>query len=334
MTIPQLTFFCELGTAELPDLFADSTLIEDLVALKASVSLGIPDLTAERAEVVRRLNRAGVPVIAWLLLPKSQGYWFNLGNARWAARRYTAFKAWTAEHDLRWAGVGLDIEPDIREMRLLVVNRWRLLPILLRRFADKEGLRRAQLRYSALVAQIRADGYHVDSYIAPFILDERKAGSTLIQRLGGIVDIPADREVVMLYTSYMRPHGPGTLWSYAKDAQSIGVGSTGGGVEIEGVTYPSPLDWDEFARDLRLAHRWNHDIHVFSLEGCARQGFLSRLRDFDWDLPVVPPLNMAEQVERFRKALRIGLWASAHPFTVLGGVLGVLWLLSRQRRSG
>ncbi|NOZ27396.1 MAG: hypothetical protein GXP39_05000 [Chloroflexi bacterium] len=334
MAHPRLTFFCELEADALQELFSGSKVINDLKALDASVSLGILDLSSERAKVVRRLNKAGIPVIAWLLLPKSQGYWFNQNNASQAAARYVAFKAWTAEHDLRWAGVGLDIEPDFREARQLAVNRWQVLPRVLRRLFDRERLRRAQIEYSALVAQIRADGYHVDSYLIPFIIDEREAGSSLLQRLGGLVDIPADREVLMLYTSYMRPRGPGFLWSYARDAQSVGVGVTGGGVEFEGVTLPPPLDWSEFARDLRLAHRWTHDIHVFSLEGCVQQGFLTRLRDFDWDQPVVPPLGMAEQTERFRKALRVGLWASAHPFTVLGGVAGVLWLFSRRRRDG
>ncbi|MCD6290198.1 MAG: hypothetical protein J7M34_06810, partial [Anaerolineae bacterium] len=186
------------------------------------------------------------------------------------------------------------------------------------------------IEYSVLVAQIRADGYHVDSYILPTVLDERDAGSNLLQRLYGIIDIPADREVAMLYTSLVRPHGPGFLWSYARDAQSIGIGSTGGGVQIEGITMPPPLNWDEFARDLRLARRWSSDIHIFSLEGCVGQDFLSRLLGFDWERPTIPPLDMAVQTERFRRATRAGLWASAHPFTVLGSIIGVAWLLSRQ----
>ena len=56
------------------------------------------DLSPERAEVVRRLNAAGVPVIAWQLLPEEQGYWYNMSNAPSAAARYSAFRAWTAEH--------------------------------------------------------------------------------------------------------------------------------------------------------------------------------------------------------------------------------------------
>ena len=69
-----LTFFCELDTPELEALFADGTLIAQLAALRARVSLGLRDLSAARAAVVHRLGAAGIPTIAWQLLPDEQGY--------------------------------------------------------------------------------------------------------------------------------------------------------------------------------------------------------------------------------------------------------------------
>ena len=71
---PRLTFFCELEPGPLRALFADSTVIEDLAALQASLILGVLDLSPERAAVVARLNEAGIPVIGWQPLPKEQGY--------------------------------------------------------------------------------------------------------------------------------------------------------------------------------------------------------------------------------------------------------------------
>nr|MBC7245043.1 hypothetical protein [Chloroflexota bacterium] len=328
-----MTFFCELEAERLQELFADGTVIAGLRAVQGQVSLGILDLSAERAAVVRALNQNGIPVTAWQLLPKEQGYWFNVDNAPQAANRYLAFKRWTAEHGLQWDGIGLDIEPDIREMRLLSVDKRSLLPVLLKRGLDGERLRRAQMQYQTLVAQIRADGYRVDSYQMPLIVDERKAGSTLLQRLGGLVDIAVDREVLMLYSSLFRPYGTGMLWSYAPDAQSVGVGVTGGGVEIEGVPAAPPLTWEEFSRDLCLARRWTNDIHIFSLEGCVQQGFLNRLVDFDWEQPVVPPVESAAQVQRLRQALRAALWASAHPWLMTVGFLSVVCLLCSGRRT-
>lgn len=133
----------------------------------------------------------------------------------------------------------------------------------------------------------------------------------------------------MLYSSFQPPAhpslGPAVLWSYAPDAQAIGVGSTGGGIEIP------PLRWEELARDLRLACRWSRDIAVFSLEGCVRQGFLSRLRTFDWDAPAAPPLDVVRAVDRRRRALRLGLWAAGRPLVVFGGAAGLWWALTRSR---
>ncbi|RUM94458.1 MAG: hypothetical protein DSZ28_03060, partial [Thiothrix sp.] len=83
MTEPpnKLTFFCELYTDDLVKLFATPGLIEQLQALRASVSLGILDFSDERADIVHRLNKQGIPVIGWQLLPVEQGYWYNMANA-------------------------------------------------------------------------------------------------------------------------------------------------------------------------------------------------------------------------------------------------------------
>jgi hypothetical protein len=329
MAQPALMFWCELTADALPGLFADAQVIDDLLALAATVSLAIPDLSAERADVVRRLNASGIPVVAWLLLPEERGYYFNLDNAPEAAVRYAEFQAWTAAHRLRWIGVGMDIEPDLRMARAFAAGRWRDLLGLPRRMLDAGRMRRARATYRALVARMRADGYRTEAYQFHWIVDDRQAGSTVLQRVLRIVDVPVDREVLMLYSSFHSPGrpllGPAMLWSYAPDAQAIGVGSTGGGVEI------TPLRWEELARDLRLARRWNRDIAVFSLEGCVQQGFLGRLRTFDWDGPAMPPLDMVRTVDRYRAALRVGLWVAGRPLVALGGAAGLWWGLARAR---
>ncbi|WP_224240077.1 hypothetical protein [Hyalangium gracile] len=304
MTPPRLTFFCELAAEPLQALFEEPAVLEHLVALKASVSLGLVDLAPERAGVVRRLHAAGIPVIAWQLLPTEQGYWFNLDNAPQAAARYAAFREWTAAHQLRWDGVGLDIEPDLHELRQLLSRRWRQLLVLLRRLRRGERLRQARDAYLALMARIREDGYRVDTYQLPLIVDERQAGSTLLQRLLGVVDLPADREVLMLYSSFVRPHGASLLESYAAQAGSVGVGSTGGGVELPGAGAAPPLSWEELSRDLLLARRRCADLHVFSLEGCVRQGFLPRLRTFDWSAPPEPAKTKTRRMELMRRVAR------------------------------
>jgi hypothetical protein len=122
----------------------------------------------------------------------------------------------------------LDIEPDVRLYQQIADNPWRLPAMLLPRLRDRERPRRASEAYSALVDRIHADGYTVENYQFPFIEDERRAGSTLFPRLLGLVDVRTDREVWMLYTSFLPGIGPGLLWTYAPEAAAIGVGSTGG----------------------------------------------------------------------------------------------------------
>ena len=123
MKKPELTFACELETDKLIALFENDTVIRQLVDLKARISLGLLDLSKDRANVVQKLNRAGIPVTAWLLLPKEKGYWFNLENGRAATRRYGEFKKWTLENKLQWASVGLDIEPDINLIQQIASSR-------------------------------------------------------------------------------------------------------------------------------------------------------------------------------------------------------------------
>ena len=349
---PQLTFFCELRAEELRAVFSSPSLFEDLTALQAGISLGILDLSQARANVVRQLNEADIPVIAWLLLPEDQGYWFNLDNASQAKAFYQDFIEWTQENELLWAGVGFDIEPDIRELQLVTDQWWQLLPTVFQRILDRGRLRRGQQAYMDLVRQVQLDGYLVESYQLPVILDERMIGSSLIQKVAGLVDLRVDREVLMIYTSALRPYGPGVLWNYGREfsqlepgykkrcskrrhrfsgTPAIGVGSTGGGVDIDLVD-TRPLGWPELARDLRYAWHWCDDIYIFSLEGCVQQGYLSRLRGFDWEGPLLNPTQQSILVGRWRRFLRSILWVSAHPFVVLSGLLGGVWLLARLRR--
>lgn len=330
MTKPVLTFACELESPELQVLFANQRVIDDLLALEAGVSLGLIDLSPERAGVVRQLNEAGIPVTAWLLLPKEQGYWFNLDNIPQAIARYADFKAWTEENALQWAGVGIDIEPDFNELQQLAQDGGgELAPLVLQRMWDSSRALDGRLAYGALVREMRGDGYQVTSYQFPFIVDERRANATLLQHVLGIVDVPVDRETLMLYTSFVRPMGPGILNSYGVDADVIGVGSTGGGVQF---IESEPLSWEEFSRDLVMAYRWTDDIFVFSLEGCVEQGFLSQLHDFDWEQSIDMPTAQIEQVDRMRTGLRGVLWAGSNPVKVLAGLAGIFVLLLGLRR--
>jgi hypothetical protein len=328
---PLLTFACELDPARLEALFADSPVIGDLLALGARVALMCSDFSDQRAGVVRRLNAAGVPVVGIPLLPLAEGYYFTADNADRAARCYEEWAAWTRRHELVWDGVGLDIEPDARIYLQIVDGPWGLVPMLAPRLFDRARPARSRTAYRELVARIRADGWQVENYQFPLIADERQAGSTLLQRLA-LVDVATDREVWMLYTSFLRALGPGLIWAYGPEAAAIGVGTTGGGPDIPGSPQMPALSWEELARDLRLARHFCDQILIHSLEGCVWQGFLHQLRSFEW-ADVEGPPDGAQAAAALRQSLRAALWASAHPLPVLGTTAALAWLLWSCRRK-
>jgi hypothetical protein len=302
---PQLAFACELDSARLPAMFADSSVTDDLLALGARVALMCSDFSDERAGVVRRLNAAGVPVTGIPLLPLAEGYYFTTDNADQAAGSYQHFMAWTARHELAWDGVGLDTEPDARIFLQIMQGPWGLVPMLVPRLLDRARPTRARAAYQALVEQIRADGWRVENYQFPLIADERQAGSTLLQRLA-LVDVGTDREVWMLYSSFMRALGPGLIWAYGPEAPAIAVGTTGGGPDIPGSPQMPTLNWEELAGDLRLARHFCDQILIHSLEGCVWQGFLPGLRSFEW-ADVEGPPDGAQAAAALRKSLRATL---------------------------
>jgi hypothetical protein len=323
MALPRLTFFCELASEPLQDLFGkggkeNRRLVNDLQKLHANVSLGIVDLTPERAEVVQRLNQAGVPVIAWLLLPKDEGYWFNLDNAPQAAARYASFKTWTEENGLRWDAIGVDIEPDIGELSQFSRGDLTLLPRVVKRLFSRRRLVEGRTAYQELITQIHADGWQVESYQFPVIADERLVHSTLLQRGVGLVDLAVDREVWMMYTSFMRPNGAGLLASYAAEAQALALGTTAPGMDSEFGQF-TPLTWDELARDLHLAWHYCSDLYIFSLEGCVQQDFMPRLKEFVWDYPMMIPEQGLMKANSLRGALQTGLWMVKNLWIILVG---------------
>jgi hypothetical protein len=228
-----------------------------------------------------------------LLLPKVEGYWFNLENVGAATRRYGEFKKWTLENNLQWASIGLDIEPDINLIQQLTTSQVKGVFHLLSKLFSLHGNSSAANMYSTLITQMRIDGYSIESYQIPLVVDEREIGSSILRKTLGIIDLPVDREILMLYSSIAKKHDPGFLWSYAPEAQGIGIGSTGGGVVIEGHGELESITGKELERDLLLANQYTDHIFIFSLEGCVKQELLKKLLHFNWNADVKVPKRSA-----------------------------------------
>jgi len=331
---PELIFACDRSTTELNDLFTPE-LIADLQQLKAGIALSTEDLSPERAQIVRRLNAAGVPMTAWIALPKSEGYYVNASNAAQTAAWFAQFDQWTVANNLKWQAVGLDIEPMLSEYAALTGHKAKLLHMMLSRGFDSGRVRRAREQYAALIARMQARGYFVQTYQLEFIADERKAHTTLLERTFGIVDVRGNEEVLMLYTSFNHDVGAGIIWQYGPDSQVVAVGSTASSGDPKmDAKFPS-LNWDEFSRDLIVARHFSRRVGVYSLEGCIRQGFISRLKTMDWNQQVVIPDRSVGKAAGFRGLVFTVLWVGSHIiYLAIAFMLVLTWLARMLVRRG
>ncbi len=321
MSKPVLTFFCELESEPLSELFTGNKLINLLTKLDANLSLGLLDLSAGRAEVVKKLNKAKIPVTAWLLLEKDQGYWTSLDTIEETAIQYNMFKAWKSKYKLEFAAVGLDIEPKLHTVSELGRNPWNQAGDLAKRYLSNQRYTENLAAARSLIQGIRADGFAVETYQFPTVVDERQARSNVLAKTLGIPALSADREVLMLYSSFFPAYQDSILWSYARQCQAVGVGSTGGGVEIEGVPPLKTMRWIDLKRDLLLASKAVDNIYIFSLEGCVSNNFMDRLLDLDWSTEVIPPERSAMGISLVRKIGQGVLWTLSHPLEVAIGVI-------------
>jgi len=337
---PRLVFASDSDTPKLEALFADPTLIPDVKDLDAGVALSLPELSPERAQVVRRLDDAGVPVIAWMALPASAGYYLNATNVPAAEKRFADFEEWTAENGLRWAGVGLDIEPSLGDWAQIQQGRWGLLTTLLRRAFDGQGVVRARAAYQNLIREIQAHGYQVQTYQLLFLADERRVHSTVLERLFRIVDVRGNDEALMVYSSFNHVLDGALVWAYGEDAQTIAVGSTAGSGDPKVDQKFAPLNWDEFSRDLIVASHFSKVVGVYSFEGCVRQGFLPKLKYLNWERPVTLSAASVAKARSFRRRVQAVLWTAAHLLYIaiacllLVGWLVVWWRKRRRVRQG
>ena len=292
---PLISFFNEQNSKDFTELFSDTTLIRELVEMKAELRIGLLDLTPERASVIQGLNRAGIPVVAWLLLPEDDGYWFSMFNGEKAVRRYEDFVRWSSEYSLEWKGIGIDLELDMNDAKLAVSHPWKLAWKAYKRLYDKKTVKSATELYMNLIGRMKNDGFSVESYTIPFIYEDRKRHSTALQQLSGVVDIVTDTEIPMLYTSAMG--NPGIIPVSHIENMPIALGSTGGGVKIEGIELAS-LTWEQLERDILIASGLTHEIHIFCLEAAWEKGYLAKIREMDFSKE---PPDLTEEIARQKK---------------------------------
>lgn len=306
-----LTYFVELPGDRAAELFARSGVLESLQRQQAGVALAMLDLSEDRRELMAELARRQIPITAWLLLSKEEGYWLTVDNPGAATARYREVRDWAREAGLPIICFGLDVETPLADsLDLFEQGRkalWRLLSERRGRAEVREGAR----AYDVLLDEIRRDGHAVESYQFPLIVDERRARSTLLQRALGFVDVKTDREVLMLYRTLLpAPFDAVLIDAFGPEADAIAVGITGGGVDFVLEQTGRLLDYDSLVADLRRAGRYTRNRYIFSLEGCVDAGYFERLAQEDLS-PALSPVFGASVVRAARWALRAALAGEA-----------------------
>lgn len=318
---PKISFFNEMKSGPLIELFRDSTIVEDLQFLNAEIRMGIMDISTERAEIIRMLTKKGIPVVAWLLLPEEKGYWFHAGNGSQAIARYNEVKRWADSHGIQLSGIGIDLELDYNDINTARNNPWSLLLQLPPRLFDKTEIEDGRKKYAELISMIEADGYMIESYYASFVKDETAAGNTSLQQLTKFLDIKTDREIPMLYSSFIG-NADGLLEVYGREAgvKTVALGSTGGGID----TTLNTLTWEELAHAMNMSSRFADEIHIFSLEGAVEKGYLKNMKNFQFNDQVIPDTQQIEAVRNIRRFFTAFSNVLSYPTVLFTGLILLL----------
>jgi hypothetical protein len=338
---PQIIFFCELEGPSLLELLATPGLLSFLATGGYGVAVALHNLATETAQAIAILNKHHIPVIAWLLLPAEEGFWFNLQNYPQAIERYRSVRQWAINHHVQFQAIGLDIEPPLAEV---IASRRRGIRDIARRIwlAHENVLyESARAAYMDLIAEIHHDGYEVHTYQLPLIVDDRRAATTTLQRALDIVDLPADVEVLLCFSSIPISQlgndlGGALIDSYGPAADAIGVGCiVGSTVRASSAEDLPPLTWDALERDLQLAAHHTDTIYLFSLEGCVERGLLPRLNQIDWTVVPRPDVTKRLLVNSLRILLFIVILIMrfSRPLLAWSGWIVAAFLFFRLRQQ-
>jgi hypothetical protein len=231
---------------------------------------------------------------------------------------------------LSWAALSLDLEPDIDDLRVLFVESdpRAFLARALRRIVDGQRLERGDVAYRRLVETARSDGLAVESYRFPFLLDDRRARSTIVHRVLSAPTLRVSPETLMLYGSFSGRLGPAILASYGRGADAIAVGTTAATSSRWACHSSARMGRAEARPAARTPlHRRHHRPQP---RGCVEQGILGRLERFDWAAPAPPvPTGDAMAVAAVRAAVCVVLAGGSHPGAVCAAA--ALFALRRAR---
>jgi hypothetical protein len=232
-------------------------------------------------KIIRKANRLGVPVWAWVLIPYSDGYWAWEGAA---AEQFSATKAlvsWARRKHVQLRGVALDPEPRVHtpfETAAAIVGGGNdaTLSTLFQQSIDPAGQCAAWRGYARIVHWAKRHNVNIAAAPAPAALDDLKDKRLALQDATGFIlpNAPWDELYFQVYRSVFAYHsgrdpGPGIVSSYLRSARhefgsvgQISLGSAGRGPYRR---------FSRLLRDVRLAATLGaREVPIYSLERTLR----------------------------------------------------------------
>lgn len=231
--------------------------------------------------IIRKANRLGVPVWAWILIPYSDGYWAWEGAADEQFAATKALVSWARKKQVQLRGVALDPEPRVRtpfETAAAIVGGGSdaTLSALFQQSIDPPSQCTAWHGYAHIVHWANRHEVKIAAAPAPAALDDLKDGRLALQDAADFIvpSAPWDELYFQAYRSVFayyagRDPGPGIVSSYLRSARhefgsvgQISLGSAGRG------------PYRRFSRllnDVRLAATLGaREVPIYSLERTLR----------------------------------------------------------------
>lgn len=335
---PQLILATRLTGTLLHQTLSNSAVINQFGDQEYGIALAMTELDDDQVAVVRLLNFHGISTIAWLLHPPDEGGGFNLQNYPQSVERYREFHTWATQHQLHFDAVALHIELPAEEMAQFRHMRWRDIAHRLWLAHDNVLYPAARTAYTDLLAEIRHDGYETHVFQTPLMVDDRRAGTNLLQRALDVVDLPADLDVLICSSTLPLTNATSNLRSaliasYGPDADSIGIGYADGSMNgMHSTVHGAQSSWDALERDMLLAAQYTDTIYIFSLESCLEHGMFPRIADIDWGSVPSAPVKQRVTLELYRSLFLALLLLARHSRQLLawlGWVIALVLLIRR-----
>jgi hypothetical protein len=181
--------------------------------------------------LVQHANRLHVPVIAWLVVPFTNGYWAYEGNAAIQQRALEAWQQWTQQHHLHFREVVLDLEFSYQGLQKFLgglAGRPDQLAAFMQHNIDPAGQCTAMRDYRNIIDWAHARGVRITGTPVPFALDDLDDNHVAMQDALDIAAFPPlgyDQLYLQAYRgSVAQAIGvdPGSAWvaSYAESMRN------------------------------------------------------------------------------------------------------------------